>query len=237
MIRFVLTLSIAMILNACGTMAPPKPDPLLVNQIDSYFSKAKNMTYKASGPFSKPIPYKIGQYVVVGMTSPTERSVSKTSIVGKEQGGWILETHSLTQTAENISQMLIVGLENVTATGSLDDIDIIWLKMKNNDQPVQKIDGVMLSVMERFIQSSLMDIVVRIQTDPTAGGTVKVIAGTFKGTTKTRGEVSFLGKKYTSDSWMHTAVPINGMVKSITKKEDQTIELLEFGLKGAKRSF
>ena len=69
------------------------------------------------------------------------------------------------------------------------------------------------------------------------GGTIKTLAGTFHGTTKASGEVSFLGKKYTSDSWMHPAVPINGMVKSVTAEEGQTIELLDFGLSGAKRSF
>lgn len=237
MIRFVCMLGIAMILNACGTLTAPEPNPALVGQIDSYFSNAKDNTYKASGLFTKPMPYSVGQYVVSGMTSSTERSVSKTAIVGKEQGGWILETHSLTPTAESISQMLIVGLETVAANGSLDEIDIVWVKIKSNDQPVQKLDGVMLSVVEGFIQSSITDLVVRTQASAVDGGTMKTLAGTFKGTTKTRGEVSFLGKKYTSDSWLHPAVPINGMVKSITVEEDQTIELLDFGRSGAKRSF
>jgi len=237
MIRIVCGIAMAMFLSACGTLTAPQPNPVFVDQIDAYFGKAKNETYTSSGVFTKPIPYSAGQFVVMGMTSPTEKNVSKISIVGKEQGGWILETYSLTPTAEGISQMLIVGLEAVAKTGSMKDIDIVWVKMKNNDQPVQKLDGVMLNMVEGFIQSSISDLVVRTQTTPEDGGTVKTLAGIFQGTTKTRGEVSFLGKKYASDSWMHPAVPINGMVKSVTAEEGQTIELLDFGLSGAKRSF
>jgi hypothetical protein len=69
------------------------------------------------------------------------------------------------------------------------------------------------------------------------GGKVHVSAGNFNGSTKTSSEVSFLGKKYISDIWLHPSVPINGMVKSVNKNEDMKIELLDFGLSGAKRSF
>jgi len=46
-----------------------------------------------------------------------------------------------------------------------------------------------------------------------------------------------MGKKHLGDSWIHPAVPINATVKSLSDVDDTTIELLDFGLTGAKPSF
>ena len=234
MIRNIFAVVLCFFLTSCFTM--PSPNPVFVNQIDSYFNNTKTRTYKASGKFKRPMPYKVGQYVVTGMISPSGHSVSKMAIVGKEQKGWIIETHSLTQSSESTTQMLVSGMEKVYETGSIDDLDIIWVKIKPHGKPVQTIEGPMLVLTKGLYKKALAGLEART-TMSTESGTVRVPAGNFEGTLKSRSEVSFLGKKYLSDAWFHPAVPINGMVKSVSKNGDTTIELLNFGVSGANRSF
>ncbi len=234
MIRNVFAVLLCFSLTSCFTM--PSPNPVFVNQIDSYFNKTKNRTFNASGKFKRPMPYKVGQYVVTGMISSSEHSVSKMAIVGKEQGGWIIETHSLTQSSESTTQMLVLGLEKVYETGTIDDLEILWVKIKPHGEAVQTIDGPMLALTKGLYKKGLAGLEVQ-STMSTDTETVSVPAGNFKGTLKASSEVSFLGKKYLSDAWFHPSVPINGMVKSVSKNGDTVIELLDFGLSGAKRSF
>ena len=234
MIRNIFAVVLCFFLTSCFTM--PSPNPVFVNQIDSYFNNTKTRTYKASGKFKRPMPYKVGQYVVTGMISPSGHSVSKMAIVGKEQKGWIIETHSLTQSSESTTQMLVSGMEKVYETGSIDDLDIIWVKIKPQGEPVQTIEGPMLTLTKGLYKKALAGLEVRT-TMSTESGTVRVPAGKFEGTLKSSSEVSFLGKKYLSDAWFHPAVPINGMVKSVSKNGDTVIELLDFGVFGANRSF
>ena len=234
MIRNAFAALLCLCLTSCITT--PSPNPVFVNQIDSYFNKTKPNTYKASGKFERPKPYKVGQYVVTGMTSSSERSVSKMAIVGKEQGGWIIETQSLTQSAESTTQILVLGMDTVYKTGTVDDLDIVWVRVKPHGQPIQTVEGPVLAMMKGFYKKGLAGLEVQ-STMGTDSETVRVPAGSFNGTVKGSSEVSFLGKKFRSNAWFHPAVPINGMVKSVSDDEETIIELLDFGLSGAKRSF
>ncbi|BBO78049.1 hypothetical protein DSCW_54660 [Desulfosarcina widdelii] len=234
MIRTIVTAMFVLCLVSCITA--PTPNPIFVDKIDTQFNAAKSQNFRAAGKFKRPIPYEVGQYVIAGMTSPTERSIMKMAIVGKEQNGWIIETHSLTQSAESITQMLVVGMETVNKTGKLDDLDIIWVKVKPDGQNVQTIEGPMLSMTKGLYKKALSGLECQNQ-EAIDGGTVKVPAGTFAGTSKMHSEVSFMGNTYLSDSWLHPSVPINAMVKSVSNEGETVIELLDFGLTGAKRSF
>jgi len=69
------------------------------------------------------------------------------------------------------------------------------------------------------------------------GGVIKVPAGKFNGTRMVKGDASFLGKTYRSTCWYHTAVPVNGMVKSSTDNGDMVTELLDFGFRVRKSMF
>jgi hypothetical protein len=234
MIRNAIAAILVLFLASCVTT--PAPNPILVSQIDSQFNANPSRTYQASGKFKRPIAYKVGQYVVTGMTSPSERSVMKMAIVGKEQNGWILETHSLTQNSESVTQMLVVGLDTVYRTGTIDELDILWVKVKPDGNSVQTIEGPILAMTKSLYKNALAGLEVQSQT-MADGGTVSVPAGHFKGTAKVSSEVSFMGQKHLSSAWIHPSVPINAMVKSVSDDGDTTIELLGFGLSGAKRSF
>jgi hypothetical protein len=234
MVRHALAALIVFCLVSCVTA--PAPNPIFVDKIDAQFKAAKSQNYGATGTFKHPIPYKVGQYVVTGMTSPSDRSVMRMAIVGKEQNGWIIETHSLTQSSESITQMLVLGMETVYKTGRLDDLDIIWVKIKPDGQNVQTIEGPILAITKGLYKKALSGLESQFQ-EMTEGGAVKVPAGTFKGTSKIHSEVNFMGSTYLSDAWLHPSVPINAMVKSVSNDGETVIELLDFGLTGAKRSF
>lgn len=218
--------------TACaGIMS--KEDPVLVSKIDSYYSNAVSKSYKDSGLFS-PQEFAVGQYVVAGLTDKDGRSISKMSIVGQEQGGWIIEQYSLTPTSEATVQMLVTGFEAGINGGEIDGMEFLWVKTKDEGQPVQTIDGAMLKMMRGFYKPMLNNIAVKT-TGYTQDDTVIAPAGEFKSTSKISGESTFFGKTYRSTSWCHPAVPINGVVKMV--HDNGSMELLEFGNSGAVRSF
>jgi hypothetical protein len=230
--RIVVALVLSVFLSACGASA----DPALQGRIAGYFGNSSAKSFPATGKFLKPMPYAVGQYVMSGIVNDGKRSISKMSIVGQEQGGWIIETYSLSESDEAWTQMLVKGLEQAGERGSVDDIDIVWVKTKQKDGKVVSIEGPVLSITRGIYRGALGGFKVSIAA-PVDGGTVSVPAGIFSGTMKSSSESSFLGRSYKSDGWFHADVPINGMVKSTSVENNMTIELLEFGRSGAVRSF
>jgi hypothetical protein len=232
MFRIGLITVTAILFLSCGA----SKDPALVGRINSWSAGNSGKSFSMTGKFTKPIPYAVGQYVVHSITSGEDRSISKTSIVGQEQGGWILETYSLSPYNESTSQMLVTGLDRVHETGNIDDLDIIWVKMKQKDQDIQMIEGPVLSLTKGLYRDLLggFSLKMAVMND---GGTISVPAGTFSGTSRMVSEVRFLGSSYTAEGWYHSEVPINACVRSVSKENDSVMELLEFSLSGAKRSF
>ncbi|MEJ2041359.1 MAG: hypothetical protein P8X55_20895 [Desulfosarcinaceae bacterium] len=225
-----------LLLFVTSCITTPPPNPAYVSQIDAYFGKVSHKTYRASGKFKKPMPYKVGQYVVTGISNASERSISKMALVGREKDGWIIETQTITPTSESTSQMLVVGLEKARKTGRIDELDIAWVKVKPHGQQVQTFEGALLALTKGLYKKALSGLEVDYQLQNETE-TVSVPAGRFQGTVKASSEVAFLNKKYQSVAWLHPSVPINGMVKSVAKDQDSVMVLLDFGLSGAKKSF
>ncbi len=216
-------------LSSCGASV----DPLLQSRIAGEFSKRSTATYPDAGLFRQAPALAVGQWVLIGTTTKDgERSIARTAIVGREQGGWIIETSSTTPSAESTTQMLVTGMEEVLSTQDLDKLDIIWVKMKSGDEPVQKLEGPALLFGKGTYRKLLANSILSLSA-PGAGGSVTVPAGTFHGTTKARSEVSILWMTVTSDSWFHPSVPIGGMVKAVDVEGESTSELLAFGMDGA----
>jgi hypothetical protein len=217
---------------ACVTATNPE----LVEKIDHGFSRSNTNVYTSAKPFKHPQPYQVGQYIVTGVTQGSEKSVSKMALVGREEGGWIIETHSITPSSESISQMLVKGMESVYNTGTIDQLEIVWVKIQSNGEHIQTLQGPLLNMTKGLYKQSLEGLESEATFTPQAGP-IRVPAGLFENTAKADAEVSFMGKSYQSTSWYHPAVPINGMVKSVSTSDGTVMELLDFGLSGAKRSF
>jgi hypothetical protein len=223
----------AALIVSCG----PSVNPQLKKKTDDQFSSAQTKNYGASRMFKTPMRYAVGQYVVHGMTDADgKRSITKTSIVGKEGNGWLMEFYSLSGTNEGVVQMLIAGMDTAAQTGNVDAIEVLRIKVKDDKGEVQTFEGPMLSMMKNLYKNSLSSLNVQTGTFIT-GSAVTVPAGVFTGTYTIKSKVKIFGKTYTGTGWYHTSVPINGMVKSVSDDDGSTTVLLDFGTRGAVSQF
>jgi len=221
---------------SCITMQPPE-DPARRAALEQKFS-AKSKVYGSKGTYKHPASWKVGQYVVTGMSeNGIHKSVARTAIVGKENGGYILEIMSEDARQKTGQQMLVKGLDDLAKGDNSVPIEILWMRILGPDGKVQKMDGAMLSMMTMTMKSTLNKMF-NIQTDQSEkGGTITVPGGTFKRTTKIDSEASVMGMSFKSTVYAHPAVPINGTVRTETSNGKSVTELLDFGKSGAKPSF
>ncbi|PKL39025.1 MAG: hypothetical protein CVV44_09160 [Spirochaetae bacterium HGW-Spirochaetae-1] len=233
MLKKVTTLLSVLISAALIASCGPSVNPQLKKKTDNLFSTAQTKNYGVSRAFKAPMKYAVGQYVVHGMTEGSgNRSITKTSIVGKEGNGWVMEFYSLNSKQEAVVQMLIVGLDKAAQTGNTDGIEIQRIKIKDEKGQVQSFEGPMLSMMKNLYKNSLSSLDVQTGTFLT-GSAVTVPAGVFTGTYTIKSKVKLFGKTYTGTGWYHSSVPINGVVKSVSDDDKTTMVLLDFGTKGA----
>ena len=226
-----LALGALLLLNACAASV----DPAMQRRVADWFGKSSSATYDATSAFMKPMPFAVGQYVVHGNSNGEDRSVMRTALVGRDGAAWIMETSSLTPSGENIMQMAVTGMEKVQETMNPDDLDIKWIKMRGDDGKVQTIAGPTLSIVKGSYSKALTGIVIKY--DAQLGtGSVRVPAGTFNGCTKANSKVETFFGDYESEAFAHPSVPLNGVVRSVSKDNGAVTELLEFGT-NAKPSF
>lgn len=225
--KFALIMFALPVFFSCGASA----DKRLVAKINSYYSLKSGRAYGASKNFVQPMAYAAGQYVVTGTTDDDgERSISSIAITGKQGRAWIFEFYTLTGTSESAMQICMSGMETAARTGNMDAVEILWMKTRDGNGEIQKIEGPMLTMMKAAYKKTIVSLQVNISGIQN-GGVITVPAGVFNGTKKVKGEASFLGKTYRSTCWYHTSVPVNGMVKSSTDDGDMVTELLDFGFK------
>ena len=233
MMTMVMMATAAFLFSGCA----PKADPVKVGKVFGFFNAKSTATYKGSGKFN-PMPYAVGQFVTHGNTENTgKRSVSKTAIVGREGNGWIIETYSISEYSESISQMLVVGLDNMRTARDFENLDIRWVKMKDENGQVRTIEGPPLMMAKGFYKSALKSFDISALTNQGSGADITVPAGTFTNTFNADAAVSVMGMTFRSKSWFSDMVPVNGMVKSVTDDGKMTTELLDFGNSGARPSF
>ena len=203
-------------------------------KINAMFANVHNRTFPAAA-FTNPMPMAVGQWALYGMTDEDgERKIFRTAIIAHEGDAWTIEITTIDEDNTVMMQMTVSGLEKARETKSLDDVEIVAIRMKQNDDEVMTIDAMMLSLTKGMYKKSLSG----FSGANTAGdgGSITVPAGTFAGTTMVISEVSIAGDSDETKSWSHPSVPVHGTVKSIVDEED-TMELLDFGTSGATPSF
>jgi len=195
--------------------------------------KETGKAYPAAGKFVKAAKWAPGQYVITGTTTKGKyESVSRTLIVRKEGGGWVVETSNTDRKgAESVSQMLLVGFDDAVASGDSSKISITWMKMRDKDGSIQKIEGDQMLLFNSIMKSSYEKLVVNI-VEFNDGGVVTVPGGIFSGTNANQATIKIMGMKITSQNWFHPSVPVNGLVKSQTEDGKSVTELLSFGTDG-----
>jgi hypothetical protein len=230
-IRVLGALAALLLLGACGASV----DPALQRRVVEGFNKTSSSSYDASTAFVKPMPFAVGQYVVHGTTKGDERSIVRTALVGREGDAWIMESTTLNEEGETMMQMAVSGMEKVNETLNTDELEIKWMRMRDKDGKVEKIDGMALSIMKGAYSKMLTGLAMKFEADM-AMVTVRVPAGMFNGCTKATTKVETFFGDFESETSLHPKVPLSGMVRSVSKDNDAVTELLDFGT-NAKASF
>jgi hypothetical protein len=223
-IRIMGAMALLLLLSACGASV----NPVLQQRVVDWFGKSSGAVYDATTAFTKPMPYSVGQYVVHGITDGNDRSIHRTALVGREGDAWIMETTSLTPTGETMMQMAVSGMEKMQETLNTEDLDIRWIKMRDDEGKVQKIDGMTLSLVKGSYAKALTGLAISFESQM-GTATVRVPAGTFNGCTKATSKVETFFGDFESESYMHPGVPLNGVVRQVSKDNGAVTELIEFG--------
>ncbi|MGA2612169.1 MAG: hypothetical protein ABSG38_01775 [Spirochaetia bacterium] len=201
------------------------------------FDSNWNQTGKSypAAQFTKPMPWAAGQYVVTGTTTNgTRKSVARTLLVRQEQGGWVIETSTISGNGEEqVTQMLITGFDQMMATGDASAMDLVWIKTLKNGK-VTTTQGAQLGFMKGLYKGAYENILTR-PSGLSDGGAIAVPAGSFAGTSTVKTSMKVMVTTIEVQTWLNPAVPVNGMVKSMTTDGKTVIELLSFGTDGVPR--
>ncbi len=195
--------------------------------------KESGKSFPAGKNFVKPEKWAAGQYFLMGTkTKGKYESVSRTLVVGKEAGGWIIEVNNIDKKGkETASQMLLKGYEEAVDANDYKKVGIGWMKMKDEKGVVQEIGEDQMALFNMFAKASYENLVVNISKF-TDGGAVSVPGGSFAGTNMYTTSTKIMGMTIETDGWFNSAVPVNGMVKSQSKDGKTVTELLDFGFDG-----
>jgi hypothetical protein len=224
-----------LLFSLCGLLAAPMMADDNEDRIKAMFEARKSATYEANA-FKDVAPLAVGQWVSYGLTDDDgERSIMKCAIVGQEGDAMTMEMTMINEDNTIVMQYTIKGLGSIRLDGGSEEFDIIRIAIKTDDEEPMVLDGAMLAMMKGSYSSTLEGMKPQ-RTDLVDGGTQTVIGGTFNGTTKVKSSRDITGGDDETTSWVHPSIPIYATVKSVTEDE-ATMELLDFGMTGAKPSF
>jgi hypothetical protein len=130
--------------------------------------------------------------------------------------------------------MLLAGFDSAMTTGDASKIELVWMKTLDKDGKVSVMEGPAISMVKGLMKSTWEKLVVNV-TAPAEGGTVAVPAGSFAGTSLIKSTSKVMGQTIEAESWFHSAVPVNGVVKTRTTDGKTLTELLSFGTDGKSR--
>jgi hypothetical protein len=181
-------------------------------------------------PTSTELPaLSVGQWSKYRNTTSDGTSDVTYKVVAEEDGGYWLEIVRGAANAGTVLQLLI-SVKNRSDPNSL-DVQAARVRMPNGH--VRELRGDMLRPTADGYRKALAEIFV-----PALAGApqedVTVSAGTFRGCYKRTQKVERQSKASEQTVWVHTAVPISGIVKSEETDGSAKTELLTWGTSGAK---
>ncbi len=216
---------LGLVITGCSSAQKTNP------HLDGYWqAKGKSVAYKK---FTTPKKWSAGQYVVVGNIDDGERkSVTTTTVVRKESGGWVFESISTDEDGKvSGMQMLIKGYEQAVSKNDASKISVVWAKILQPDGTVQKIEGDLMTMYSVLLKSTWEKVIIG-GGSYSKGEAVSVPAGNFAGTTKLVASIKILFTTLTQISYLHPDVPVNGIVKATDEDGKVLLELLDYGFNG-----
>ena len=150
------------------------------------------------------------------------------NVVGQEGSAWWIEIVNESYTSRLVTLMLV----DLGDRKDPSSVDVKQMKQKTDDNSVNELPAPVLSLMKSVWGPLTESLVINWNQRPQEAADAP--AGTFEACYKVQGTVSFAGKSWTSVGWSHPAVPITGGVKSRGVDNRTEMDLIEFGLTGAK---
>jgi hypothetical protein len=170
----------------------------------------------------------VGQWTLYKLVGDKgEPSLVTHKIVGEEGGAFWVETANESYYGKTVTKILLsIGDRTNPST-----MQIHVVKMKDKKGKVSELSGPAIQPMQSMWQGSVNMLAVSWQGLPQEG--TLVVAGSFAGCFKARTDASWGPWHALSTTWMHPAVPISGLVRSVGIDRPTTMELIGFGEAGA----
>jgi hypothetical protein len=177
-----------------------------------------------------PVPWKVGQWTRHRITESNGRSSTLTyKIVSEQDGAHWIEVVTGAANAGTVLQILM----RLTDRTKPEQGEILGAKIKMPNGGVKKLEGAVLAAASAGYKKSLRHLSL-----PSLAGlpreTVTVPAGTFRGCFKFSDTTAVAGLELKSTVWSHPDVPISSLVKNQSEDGSTFLELLDYGLSGAK---
>ncbi|HVZ74150.1 MAG TPA: hypothetical protein VHJ20_17345 [Polyangia bacterium] len=217
------------LLAACG----PSIDPAAKADIDARVAalSAPKQSYTVPSGF-QPMPFAPGQWTRHKLVDENgQPSFLTYKLLSEEGDAFWMEAVTESYTGRTMVKMLI-AIPNRTDPAS---IDIRAVSLKDAKGRVTVIDPMILTYVKDTYRSSLSTFVINWQGLPQED--VVVPAGAFSGCFKARTDASWGPYHSANTSWSHVAVPLSGLVRSQGIDKPTSMELVDFGLTGAKSEF
>lgn len=181
---------------------------------------------------AEPLPLAVGQWAEFKLTGANKRpGFASYKVVGQQGSAFWVETALTTYTGKQEIRMLIDFGDRTNP----DTFQVHDVQMRNNDKLVDMPAGTM-GMMQALWKPVLSNFIIVWNDAPREDA--RAIAGHFEGCYKRRITTNVGLYHQSSDAWMHAAVPINGVVRSVTVGKNPSLtELVAFGTEGATSSF
>jgi len=170
----------------------------------------------------------IGQWVRYGVTwREGSRSTTEYRFVDRQNDTWWFEVTDRRGSRQNHVRM------QVRPSG--DGVELLALSFRRQGQPREDVQPRLLPNYRPMLAQWLE----MLFPGPLSGEPeeITVRAGRFPDARKSETTLEFGGQQIDAEIWRHPAVPVTGMVKFRDRAGGHTVELLGFGLEGARSAF
>jgi hypothetical protein len=226
-----LPLPLVALLAGCG----PSINPASKADIDARVAALRPPTTAIAAPGPSefvPMAFAAGQWSQYKMVDEDGKPSFLTyKILGEEAGATRVELVTDAYHGRTVQQMLLFF-------GSRTDpnqLEIRAAKTKDSNGNVNEIPPTMMPMLQSLYKGVASSLVLQWQGLPQEAASAP--AGNFAGCFKTRTDAQFGPWKSVSDTWSHPAVPITGLVRSKGVDKAMSMELVAYGLTGAKSEF
>jgi hypothetical protein len=224
---------LAAVLASLGSSSHPSINAAAKSDLDRRLAGLQPAARTVPAPtVAEPAPLAPGQWVAMKVTDQDGHpSIQTLKITGQQDGAFWYEVSTDSYYGHMAMKMLLaIGDRRDPKT-----FDIRSVTMRDYHGRVTEMPPSMLGMIKTSYQSALDQLVIKWDQLPQEN--MQVLGGSFTGCYKARTTAELAGQSTTSDVWFHSAVPINGLVKSVGVDRPFTQELVDFGFEGATSEF